>query len=241
MFWLDPIALAQILLESAPAFALLPPVETFVEGNARGRHRLRIKKARGAQMEHHFGHAAGQKYLNCREILRAVGQRVHQAGDLAIHTHPVRNAGPLLSCRVRDGRQMQQEIGRTSKRCVHHHRIFEGGLGQDVLCPDAEFAQPQQSRRRSFRCIEPHRLARGRQCGMGQRQTESFGNHLRSGGGSEKLAASTWRGARVASYLRGILQSDLALGKACADGLNLPGVLSVLGQQRYAAGDEHRG
>ena len=48
-----------------------------------------IQKPMGAQFQHHLGHAAGQKHLHGGEITRAVGQRVHQARNLAIDLDPI--------------------------------------------------------------------------------------------------------------------------------------------------------
>ena len=48
-------------------------------------------------------------------------------------------------------------------------------------------------------------------------------------------------GAGPAAQLGGLLQGDLAVGEAGADGLDLAGVLAVGGRQRHAAGHEDAG
>jgi hypothetical protein len=88
-------------------------------------------------VQHHLRHAAGKKHLHGGEIPRAVGQRIDQTRNLAIDGGPIRSRGPLQASRVGDGRQVQQQIRRSAKRCVQNHRIAHRGLGQHVAHADA--------------------------------------------------------------------------------------------------------
>ena len=89
--------------------------------------------------------------------------------------------------------------------------------------------------------VEPDRLARRGERGVGQGHAEGLGDDLRGRGGAEELAAAAGAGAGAAAQFGGLLERDLAVGEAGADGLDLAGVLALLGRQRDAAGDEDAG
>ncbi len=95
------------------------------------------------------------------------------------------------------------------------------------------------ARRRSPRHVEPDRLAGRRQRGVRQRQAERLADDLGRGRRAEKLAAAAGRGAGPAAHLRRLLQRDLAVREAGADGLDLARVFAVRRWQGDAAGDEH--
>ena len=79
------------------------------------------------------------------------------------------------------------------------------------------------------RHVEPDRLARGGQGGVGDRQTQGFADDLAGGGGAEELAPAARAGAGAAAQVGGLLQRDLAVGEAHAQRLDLAGVFAGLG------------
>ena len=87
--------------------------------------------------------------------------------------------------------------------------------------------------------VEPDGLSGRGQGRVRQRQAERLADDLRRGRGAEELAAAARAGAGPAAQVGGFLQGDLAVGEACADGLNLAGVLAFCGRQRDAAGNQY--
>ena len=76
-----PSLIEQILAQRVAAWAVLPPVEVGVEGFAGDGLDGGVEQAGAAQVEHDFGHAAGEEDLHGGEVARAVGQGVDQARD----------------------------------------------------------------------------------------------------------------------------------------------------------------
>ncbi len=74
---------------------------------------------------------------------------------------------------------------------------------------------------------------------MRQSESKRLGNHLAGCGGAEELASSAGRRAGAATNLGGILQCDLILSEARADGLDFSGILSRLRQKRHASGNKN--
>lgn len=150
------------------ARARLPPIQA-------GRKRFSgdgpdagIKQTGTPQMQHHLGHAAGEENLDSGKVARSIRQGVHQARHLAIHVGPVGSGRPLQFCRKRDGGNMQQKIGRSSKGRVDHHGVLDSGLCQDVGRADPQLMQPQNCPRRAASGVEPNRLAGRRKSSVGQ-------------------------------------------------------------------------
>ena len=134
-----------------------------------------------------------------------------------------------------------EQIRRSAKGGVQHHGVADGRGRENVARADTQLMQAQQGAGRAARGVEPDGLARGRERGMRQRQPQRLADHLRRGGGAQKLAAAAGRRAGAATHLGGVFERDLLLREARADGLHLGRVLALLGQQRDAAGNQHRG
>ena len=72
----------RLAAQGVAALGLLPPVEAGVERFAADGLDAAVEQACRAQVQHHFGNAAGEKHLHGREAARAVGQRVDEARNL---------------------------------------------------------------------------------------------------------------------------------------------------------------
>ena len=86
---------------------------------------------------------------------------------------------------------------------------------------EAKLMQAQHRAGRAARGVEPDGLARGRKRGVRQRKPQRLADHLRGGRGAQELAASAGRRAGAAAHFGGVLERDLVLGEARADGLHL--------------------
>src|SRR5258707_2099443 len=130
-------------------------------------------------------------------------------------------------CGVRDGGDVEQQVGGASKGSVDDHGVVDGCVGEDVGCADVELAQAQDGAGRAAGGVEPDGLAGGAEGGVGQGEAEGFGDDLRGGGGAEELTASPGCGTGAAANFGGVFEGDLMLGVACADGLDFARVFAV--------------
>jgi len=89
--------------------------------------------------------------------------------------------------------------------------------------------------------VEPDGLAGGSERGVREGQAESFRDDLRGGSGAQELAASSRRSAGSAAEVGGLLEGDLVLGVARADGLDPARVFAVFGKEGDASGDKNAG
>ena len=99
--------------------------------------------------------------------------------------------------------------------------------------------QAQNGPGRAAGGIEPNRLAGRRERGVGQRESQRLADHLRGCRGTEELASAPGSGAGAAADLGGVLNADLVLSKARAEGLDLGRILAGFRQKRNAAGNEN--
>ena len=76
---------------------------------------------------------------------------------------------------------------------------------------------------------------------MGKGQAEGFCHDLGGGGGAEKLAATTRRGARAATEIRGLGQGELTMAVAGANRLHGAGIFAHLRRQGDTTRHEHAG
>ena len=89
--------------------------------------------------------------------------------------------------------------------------------------------------------VQPQRLTRGGQGGVGQRKTESFADYLCRGRRPQELAAAARAGAGPAAQHGRFFQTDLAARKASAQTLDFPGIFAFGGRQGHASGhQDHR-
>ena len=140
-----------------------------------------------------------------------------------------------------NGGQMQQQVGGTAKGRMHHHGVFNGLVGDDILDGDAFFQQAHHGLGRLTAHFHPHRFARGGKGRMRQGQTKAFGHNLRGSGSAKELAAATSGTAGAAAKAGSILKAQFVVGIARADGLHLAEVFAVGGGQGRAAKHHHAG
>ena len=86
-----------------------------------------------AKMQHHLGHAARHEHLHGRMTLRPVRQRVDEPRRRAIDANPVVDRRRAQTSRVRDRRNVQQQIRRPAERRVHEHRVLDRVLREDAI------------------------------------------------------------------------------------------------------------
>ncbi len=143
---------------------------------------------------------------------------------------------------IGDGRQVQDQIGGAAEGRVHDHGVVQRGVGQDVA-----HRAPCALRARSTARAE--RRAMSSQIGWPEGASAECGSAMPSASATTCEVAAVPRNwqpppgeaqARQPSFGR-FFERDLAVREARADGLDLAGVLALLGQQRHAAGHQHAG
>ena len=136
---------------------------------------------------------------------------------------------------------MQQQVGGAAKGSVHHHGVFNGFVGYDILGGDAFLQQGHHCLGRLTAHFDPHGFARWGKGRVGQGQTKAFGHHLRGSGCAEKLAAATRRTAGATTKAGRVFKAQLVVGIARANGLHLAEVFTFGRRQGRAARHEHAG
>ena len=107
-----------------------------------------------------------------------------------------------------DGRKMQQQVRRSAKRSMQHHRILDAMPEQG----NREF--PSRARASatmlspSARRIQPDRMSRWCKRGVRKRKTQRLADHLRSRGRSQELASAAGGSAGSASHFRCIVKRN---------------------------------
>ena len=113
---------------------------------------------------------------------------------------------------------MQQQIRRAAERRVHDHRVVNRGVGDDVAHVDAALRSVDAQRARIARAMSSQTgWPDGASAECGSDMPKRFADHLRRGGGAEKLAAAAGRSASAAAEIRGFLERDQAVRKTRAD------------------------
>ena len=130
-------------------------------------------------MQHHFGNPAGHEHLRGWVSVRPVRQRVDQAGGRAIDANPVVDSRRPQPCRRGNRRNVQQQIGGSAERGVHHHRVFNSGAGEDAIDRDPARVQAPQRRGGAAGEFQPDGFTRRRERGVRERKTQGLGHHLR--------------------------------------------------------------
>ena len=128
---------------------------------------------------------------------------------------------------VRDGGQVEHEVGRAAEGGVGQHRVLDRVRGEDARERDAEGRQPHQGEGRAPGGVQPHRLARRSERRVGEREAEGLAHHLRGGGGAEELAAPARRAAGAAGQGRGVFEGHEAVGEPRAQRLHRARVLAA--------------
>ena len=82
-------------------------------------------------MEHHLGNSTSEENLNGRVAVRAIWQGVYQSGDLLVDMLPVFYGGPWQFRSMSDGGDMQDQVGRSSERCMKDHGVMERGFSEN--------------------------------------------------------------------------------------------------------------
>ena len=151
----------------AAAFALLPPTSRFSSSvspvTVRTQQSEQILHARRWSMT--SGTASSEEYLDGREVVRPIRQRIHQPGHLAIYGHgPIRGRRTLQSGSVRNHRHMQTEDSSIHRR-PHAATIAlrtAASVNTSVRA-NSKLRHAHDRPRRSRRGIQPDRLARRRE------------------------------------------------------------------------------
>ncbi len=154
---------------------------------------------------------------------------------------PVIDGRPPQAGGEGDGGDVQDQVRRAAEGRVDRHRVADRAIVEDVAEALTGVSESDERSRGAAGHVEPDRLARGRQRGVGDRQSEGLGDDLRRGGGTEELAAAAGAAASAAAQFRRLGQRQLAVGVARPDRLDLAGVFPVARRQRHSPGDQHTG
>ena len=176
-------------------------------------------------------------------IARAVGQRIDEPRHLAVDARPVVGRRPAQSGRVRDRRQVQDQVRRAAERGVHHHARCAATRRVStsrIVRPRA--LERHQRTRRSARHVEPDRVARTARAREWPSDMPSASPTTCDGRRRpEELASAAGRRAGAAADIGRVLERDLAVREPRADGLHARRVFAFDRQQRHAAGHQHAG
>jgi hypothetical protein len=236
---IDPVARAQPVTQPRPPLRGFPLVELLPEREPADRERAGLEQTGAAQMEHDFGHRTGLEHLHGRMMPRTIRQSVDQTRHAAVDRGPIGRGRAAEARGMRDRRQVQDQVGRTAERGVGHHRVVQGGIGEDVAHAHPARFEPHQRGRRSSRHVEPDRVAGRGEGRVPERHAQRFADHLRRGGGAEELTSAPRRGAGAAAEIRRLLEREFAVHVAHADGLNPGRVLALHREQRDPARHQH--
>ena len=125
------VQLLQSLTEHRPTLGPRPRLEGVTKPIPRGRQRLEVEQPEISQVQHHLGHAARQEGPHRGMVGGSIGHHAHEAGRAAVNGDPIVHRGSAKACRMGDGRDVQQQVGRTAKGRMDGHRITQRGVGQD--------------------------------------------------------------------------------------------------------------
>ncbi len=82
-------------------------------------------------MQHYLRNPSGQEDADGRMPHRSVGQDVDETRDFAVNRTPVFDRWPAQPGRVSDGRNVQEQVGRTAERRVNDHGVADRGVRDD--------------------------------------------------------------------------------------------------------------
>ncbi len=184
---------------SLATLALLPGVQHFAQRTAGDGQHLQIEQARFAQMQHHFGHSAGQKHAHRGMSDRPVRQGIDKARDAAVDVVPIFDRRPPQAGGMGDGRHVQQQIGRAPASGMDDHRVADRGLAQNGRERHLALGQVRQCPRAAASHVDPNRLAAGGQGRVRQRHAERLADDLAGGRRAEKLATAARAGTSLAT------------------------------------------
>ena len=236
---IDAVEFGEFRAEARAAFRGFPPREVFAEGATGDGAGVELEETGVAEVEHHLGHAAGEEDLHGGVVLRAIREDVDEARDGAVDARPVVDGGARQAGGVRDGGDVEREISGAAEGRVRdegvvnrigREEVARGGAGL-FECEEGEGGTPGE--------IAPDGCARGGERAVREREAEGFGDDLARGGRAHELATAAGRATGFAAHLGGVLEGDFLAGETGREGLDLAGVLGVLGEERDAAGHEN--
>ncbi len=187
---IDTVACAQLFAQARAALRPFPPVEHLAQRCAGYREYVGPQQPGLPEVEHRLRNRAGEKHLHRGMIARAVGKAIDDARRFAIDARPVRGGRLAQTGRVRDGWKVQQQIGGSAEGRVQDHGVLERRIGEDVAHAQAARCQRLESARGTPGHVQPYRMTRRRERGVGKTHAERLAHHLRSRRSPQKLAAS---------------------------------------------------
>ena len=174
-------------------------------------------------------------------VPRSVRKNVHKSGDQFVDFVPIIDR-PVFSNRHDRQSQSGEGSGCSSPRRLHERswrcaRRPESGFDGWTVYPCIASKARAERMPSSYQTGSP--LGERAECGRDR--PRGFADDLGSGGGPKKLTSSAGAGASVAKFFRCLIQADLAVGKANAQGLGFACVLPFLGRERYPPGKRMEG
>ena len=239
---IDAVALASICGAGRARRSLsLPPVEAGIESVAGDGLHAGVEQPGRAQMQHHFRHAAGEKYLTVAKPRGPLGSASTRRGTSRFTCSQSARVGRRNPAEKAMAGRCRSKFVDPPKAACSTMALRTAPSVSTSRTPSFKFMQPEDCTCGALCRVEPDGLAGGCERGMRQGQSQRLADDLRSGRGAEKLASAAGRCAGAASHFGRVFQRDLLLRKARADGLHFARILARLGQERDAAGDQHRG
>ena len=120
----------QSLAEYRSTLGPRPGIQGLTKPIPRGRQRLEVEQPEISQVQHHLGHAACQEGPHRGMVGGSIGHHAHEAGRAAVNGDPIIHRGSAKAGRMGDGRDVQQQVGRTTKGRMNGHRIAQRGVGE---------------------------------------------------------------------------------------------------------------
>ena len=166
------------------------------------------QKAQFPKVQHDLGYAPRKENPDRGVTNGAVRKGIHQTGHHAIDGGPIGDGWSFQTRAEGDSGNMQEQIGRATKRRVNDHRIMDGIIGQDVSANKPLTGHGHHGVGGLCRQIQPNGLPRGSQGGVGNGHTHCFGDHLAGGGGPQKLTATPRGSTRPTAHFGGLFKGD---------------------------------
>ena len=224
-----PSCSKQALAQPLAALAGLPPVEDSRQRLA-GDGQAPTRRAGRASRRWSItsGTPPARKTRTVGWSTGPLGRTLDQPRDLDVDVVPVVDGRPAQAGGEGDRGDVQQQVRRAAERGVDDHRVADGGVGEDVARGRARCVEPDAARRAERRAMSSQiGWPEGASAECGSDRPSASATTCDGGGGAEELAAAAGAGAGPAAELGGLLERELAVGEAGADGLDLAGVLAL--------------
>ena len=178
----DAVALDQELAHARAPVAALPPVEHVAERAAVHREGIEPQQPESRRWSITSGTPPARNTRTVGWSTGPFGSTLTMRGTRAVDARPVLDGRPPEACRIRDRRDVQQQIGRAAEGRVDDHRVVQGVVGEDVLRADSRLRGPAGARAERRASSSQIGWPEGASAEWRSDEPERLGDHLRRRG-----------------------------------------------------------